>query len=480
MVRLRMLPGLVARAVRLCWAANPGALLLAAGLQVVAGVGIGVQLLVGQRVLRMIIGAEREGAGFSSVVPGLVTLGVVALATGVAVALQSGRQRLLVEHTIRHVNREILEVAGAVDLVTFEDHEFFDSLERAERQSMSSLQISMSLLTLCNTLVTSIGLVIALLGIQPLLVPLVLLGYLPLWLTAARNAGSMYSFSFGATPDDRARFALSTILTRRESAAEVRAFDLPGFLRERWEGLYRVRLNGIEQMVRRNDRRSLAASVASAALTAGTLGVMGALFLAGRIDVAAAATGAVAIQQLGSRLAESAGSLSGLYENALFLSDLDAFLERRPARADTPRADPIGFDRLSVELLGFSYPGASHRALDAVDLEIRAGEVIALVGENGSGKTTLAKLLAGLYHPTEGRIAWDGVEVRELGLDRVRRSVAVIFQDFQRYPFSLRDNIGLGDPDHVDDLDRVRSAAEAAGVDAIVEGLEEGWDTLLG
>src|SRR6185503_2713951 len=93
---------------------------------------------------------------------------------------------------------------------------------------------------------------------------------------------------------------------------------------------------------------------------------------------------------------------------------------------------PPGFGALAASDVHFRYPAADEPALCGISLEIRAGEVVALVGENGSGKTTLAKLLAGLYHPDQGTIRWDGVDMSTVDPDAWRDRVAVIFQDFER------------------------------------------------
>jgi ATP-binding cassette, subfamily B, bacterial len=113
-------------------------------------------------------------------------------------------------------------------------------------------------------------------------------------------------------------------------------------------------------------------------------------------------------------------------------------------------------------------------------MRIGAGDVIALVGENGSGKTTLAKLLGSLFTPTEGRILWDGVDLRTLDRDEVRRQIGIIFQDFVRYQLTARENIGLGRAEAVDDAEAVAAAARQAGADAFLERLPAGYETILG
>jgi ATP-binding cassette subfamily B protein len=115
-----------------------------------------------------------------------------------------------------------------------------------------------------------------------------------------------------------------------------------------------------------------------------------------------------------------------------------------------------------------------------VSIQLKAGQVVALVGENGSGKTTLAKILAGLYLPDSGTVRWDGVDVGACDAEGLRESVAVIFQDFVKYHLSAGDNIAMGRHERYEDMDRIEAAARATGADDVFRGLPDGYDTRLG
>ena len=131
---------------------------------------------------------------------------------------------------------------------------------------------------------------------------------------------------------------------------------------------------------------------------------------------------------------------------------------------------------LAFEGVGFHYPGTEREILKGLDLEIRPGELVALVGMNGAGKSTLTKLLAGLYEPTSGVIRADGRDIAEIGYAAWRRELAVVFQDFVRYPLSARENVALGAEIDQDALD---AAAREAGFDEVLARLPQGWDTPL-
>jgi ATP-binding cassette subfamily B protein len=130
--------------------------------------------------------------------------------------------------------------------------------------------------------------------------------------------------------------------------------------------------------------------------------------------------------------------------------------------------------------VGFRYPGNDEWALRGVDLTIRPGEKVALVGHNGAGKTTLIKLLSRLYDPTEGGILIDGIDIRDLEPLELQQRIGVIFQDFVRYHLPVRENIGFGQIDAMGDSERIAAAARKSGADTVIEDLPAGYETMLG
>ncbi|MFD7617906.1 ABC transporter ATP-binding protein [Streptomyces sp. NPDC059802] len=132
------------------------------------------------------------------------------------------------------------------------------------------------------------------------------------------------------------------------------------------------------------------------------------------------------------------------------------------------------------EQVGFTYPGTTRAVLDGLDLEIRPGELLAIVGLNGAGKSTLIKLLAGLYEPTSGRIlVGDGQDLSALGAKAWRERISVVFQDFVKYQLSAADNVTLGRPGVAADPTVLRAAARDAGLQPVLDRLPDGWETPL-
>ncbi|NER98446.1 MAG: ABC transporter ATP-binding protein, partial [Symploca sp. SIO1B1] len=143
-----------------------------------------------------------------------------------------------------------------------------------------------------------------------------------------------------------------------------------------------------------------------------------------------------------------------------------------------PVAKPIK-SGIVLDNVEFVYPDG-RVALSGIYLTLHPGETVALVGENGAGKSTLVKLLARFYDPTKGNIFIDGEKLKDLSLEQWRRQIGIVFQDFCRYCLTVRENITLGDTSAMDDLERLKCAAERSEIESKVEKLPQGYNTLLG
>jgi len=473
----RDLPGLVADAVRLVWSAGRRELVVTSALALVGALAVGVQVFAGKLAIEAVLDADGD---LASILPELGVLIAVTVLLAVVNVVEEEQSRVLGELAGRRALDRVIDVATSVDLLAFEDPDFHDRLRRAQGQGpFRGLEVVHGLVALVGSAVTAIVLLVTLVALQPLLLPFVVLGYLPLWLVATRNTQDYYRFIFGATPNERQRSYLSALMLSRGSAKEVRAFGLSRFLRGRYDGLYDERIRELRALARRRTWRGLAGALLSAAALAAALAALSWLLVSGRMDLAATGAAVFALYQLTSQLRTMHFGASSLYEATLFLRDYTSFLElERPAPAGGRRAG--AFAGVTVEDVTFAYPGMARPAVAGVSLEIAPAKVIALVGENGSGKTTLAKLIAGLYRPEDGRILWGGEDVSTLDPEAVRSEVAVIFQDFEHYLLPARENIGLGRHEHMADDGRIVAAASRADADGFVRRLPEGYETMLG
>lgn len=477
----RKLPLVVGAALRLTWQANRRGFLIAASLQIVGALSISAVVVVGQLALTSILGAQRGSADVRKLALLVVLLAVVTAASSAAATFQQQHQRLLSEEVSISAWRRLLDVTGRVELELYESPRFYDQLQRVQGNALlRPITVTMSLFGLIGGAAGTVGLLLVLLAIDPLLVPLLILAGIPSVLLSRWASRLEFRFAAATAPVYRARDYLRKVLTGRDEAKEIRAFGAEDALRSRHDDRSQRFLSALRRHVHRRQCYALA-GVGTTALALGLSLAMLVWFLSiGRITLADAGAAALGIRLLSSRLDQLFQSVAGLFESSVFLEDLDQFLGLATV-IESPENGiaPTLSQRICVHNVSYTYPGSAHPVLHGVSLNIGAGEVVAIVGENGSGKTTLAKLIAGLYPPECGHITWDGVDVSDFEPADVRRSVAVIFQDFVHYQLSALENIGLGEPDRVDDETAARAAAWRAGAAKFLERLPDGYSTIL-
>jgi ATP-binding cassette subfamily B protein len=479
-VDLRRLPDLVRRALNLVMRAGKREFVVSTTLQLASAATIAVQLVAGQRGLQALLDADRTGAGLDAVAPWAISLAALTAVALFSSAVQREQQQILGELVSRHMLGEALSVAAKVELTAFERPEFHNRLQRVRSGIQQPLNMVYGVSGLVSALVGVAGVSIALIAIEPLLIPLVMTVLLPAWMAASRRSSAFWRFFWRMTPTDRERHYVGELLGGRDEAKEVRAFGLGAFLMERWNRLYDHRLRELRAVARRQLLFTLASTFVVGMLLGGIVLLVAYLASSGRVSLAEAGVAMAGIAVVGARLAGAGYSISSLSEAGFYLDDFSKFLELavEPPPSTTPI--PSQFRRIEVERVSFTYPSSTGPALTDVSLHVEAGEVVALVGENGSGKSTLAKLLAGLYRPSHGRIMWDGVDIGQMDQVDFSHQVAVIFQDFLRYHLSASDNIGLGRFEAAGDRRQIVEAADQAGAHEMVEKLPAGYETLLG
>jgi ATP-binding cassette subfamily B protein len=416
---------------------------------------------------------------------GLLLLAEFALAvlSDIAIRVVSVIDSLLSEKVTNASSVSLMEHAATLDLEDFEDAEFQDQLERARRQTSGRLTLMAQLLGQAQDIVTVASFAAGLLVYAPWLIVLLLVALLPVFLGESHFNAQTYTLDFGRTPERRELDYVRQTAASVETAKEVKIFGLNRWLIDQYKRLAaRFYAANRRLAIRRASWGGLFSAI-------GTVGY----YLAYAYIVWRTLTGAFSIGDL-TFLAGSFLRLRGLLERllmtfsttaaqALYLSDLFSFFDMRPEILSPANARPFpkpireGF---VFEDVGFIYPGADRWAVRHLSFTLKAGEVVALVGENGAGKTTLVKLLTRLYDPDEGRILLDGHDLRDYDLDELRGSMGVIFQDFVRYNFTAGDNIAVGRIAARDDRVRVARAARSSQADEVIAGLAGGYDQRIG
>src|SRR5690349_4040773 len=390
---------------------------------------------------------------------------------------------LLSERFSNVTSLRLMEHAATLDLEDFEDSELQDQLERARRQAAGRMSLLGQLFAQAQDVVTIVSFGAGLFVYAPWLIVLMAIALVPAFIGEAHFNQRSYSLNFARTPERRELDYVRQTGASVETAKEVKIFGLNAFLIERYRRLATSFYEANRSLALRR------ASVGGALTAIGTSAYYVAYAyivwrtLHGEFSIGDLTFLSGSFRRLRNLLEDLLMGFSSVAGQALYLDDLFSFFEIRPEITSPPDALPFpepirqGF---VFDDVGFRYPGAERWAVRHLRFTLRAGEVLALVGENGAGKTTLVKLLARLYDPDEGRILLDGRDLREYDLRALRANIGVIFQDFVRYHLTAGENIAVGRIEARDDRLRIVEAARRSLADEVIGKLPHGYDQVVG
>jgi ATP-binding cassette, subfamily B, bacterial len=378
---------------------------------------------------------------------------------------------------------EIIQHAARLDMYQFENPEFYDKLERARRQTSSRTALMSQVLQQLQEFITVLTLGAGLIAFNPWLILILVIAVIPSFLGESHFNQRSYSLTRSWTPERRELDYLRYIGASDTTAKEVKIFNLSDFLAKRFAELshqyylanrkiavqragWGVLLSALGTLAYYGAYVVIALQTISGAITLGTL-----TFLTG------------SFARMRGMLQSIMNRFSRITESALYLQDLFDFLELEPSiktESDSvPFPDTVqrGF---TFENVGFRYPGTDKWAIRNLSFQLRPGEKLALVGENGAGKTTLVKLLARLYDPSEGRILIDGVDLRTINLESLRRNIGIIFQDYIRFQLKAKENLAVGNIDQLANLDLIQASAQKSMANEVIDELPERYEQFLG
>lgn len=382
----------------------------------------------------------------------------------------------------RYLYGAIAQKCLEIPLVELEQPRFHNLLQRARDAAESRVAQGLEqVLLACLHLFTAVTLVGIVVLAHPLLAFLLILALPFLFWSYATGSQNVWQMYRGQSPEVRHANYLAALMTDHQAAHEIRLFGLANHFRERWSRHMSAVHNNILSVLRRNELQKLLTGSVPIGVTIAGAWLMLNRVADGSLSIGEYVVVTTALLRFVQELDNGVWAASRLREHLLFCSDIREVLAL-PEQA-SPRGGP---ERLEVqrdivfEAVHFSYPHGGGPVLRDLNLRLRVGERLALVGENGAGKTTLVKLLLGLYQPTSGRILVDGLDLHAIDSAVRSRVMAAVFQDFTRYHLTVRENIGFGGLEQLSNDAALWRALSLGGAETLVDKLPRGLETVLG
>ncbi len=377
---------------------------------------------------------------------------------------------------------KIIRKTNELNIAQLEDAEFYDKLERARTQTSSRVNLMSNTLLQIQDVLVIVSLITGLIYFEPWLILLLTLSIIPSFVNELNFTSSRYSIARSWTAERRELDYLRYIGANAKTIQEVKLFSLTDFLTGRFKKLS-------DDYYNVNKNLAVKRSVWGAAFNVlGILSYYGAYVLiiyrvlTGLLTLGDLTFLAGSFSSLRGRLQGTFSRFTRISESALNLKDYFDFLNipkniENKEKMVLPENIKQGF---VFEQVSFAYPGTDKVILKNISFQLNVGEKMAFVGENGAGKTTLIKLILRFYEPDTGRILLDGIDIRSFDKAAYQKMFGVIFQDFIKYEFIVKENIAIGNIEELDNLTKINAAAEASLANQVVEQLKEGYAQQLG
>jgi ATP-binding cassette, subfamily B, bacterial len=364
----------------------------------------------------------------------------------------------------------------------FESPVFADKVQVVQQLCNTATSSLVSgVLQAAQSLVTMTGMLGMLEVINPLLAAIVAGSAVPAIAAQISNGRRRARLEWQRSPAVRRTLFYGSLLSDRNGAKEARLFGLGDFLRGRMVRELRSVNAGQRVLDLRVLRIEGSLSLLTAAITAaGTVWVVREV-VAGRMSVGDVSLFAMASVGVQSAISGMVSRLSDVFRSLLLFGHYVDIVTMGPdlSLALSPRQLPALRHGVEVRDVWFRYDDRHPWVLRGVSMFIPFGHSVALIGLNGAGKSTLVKLICRLYDPVRGSILWDGTDIREVTPEDLRSRIGTVFQDYMAYDLTAAENVGIGDLDRLNDMQRIREAAARAGVHDKIASLPRGYQTLL-
>jgi ATP-binding cassette subfamily B protein len=469
---------------RMVWETSPPLVVATVLLRLVRALVPLAMLWIPKLILDAVVARISHGGGNLRHIWNLVALELaLAIFSDVLGRANTLCDSLLGDRFTNRVSVRLMEHASALDLASFEDPVFYDKLERARRQTAGRMGLLAALLNVCQDTLSLLSLSAGLIVFSPWLMLLLVAAVVPSFLGETHFTTLAYSVLYRWTPQRRRLDYLRMLGASVQSAKEVKIFGLGRHLAKQY---HQVSEDIYQENKHIAVRRATLGSALNLISTGGYYGAYAVVLiqtLAGGISIGTFTFLTGAFSRSRGYIEKVLSSFNDISEEAIFLKDLFEFFEMRPSIRSLPSALPAprpirrGFEFRNV---GFAYPGSDRMVVHNISFHLHPAEKVALIGENGAGKTTLVKLLARLYDPTEGVILLDGIDLREYEVEDLRQEIGVIFQDYMRYDMFIRENIGFGKIESLDEQARIETAAKRSMAQDVIGRLPNGYDQMVG
>ena len=406
------------------------------------------------------------------------------LLTKVVSSVNTGVTRITGELVVNHIKLKIMNKAKDIDVARFDIPEFYEKFENASREAdHRPIQIIDSVFTILSTAISLISFIAILWFISPLVPLLLIIMSIPSAIINFIYRKKNVNYMRFRSKDRREMAYFSDLLTNKDMVKEIRLFGLSTTLINKFKAIFKHYFSGLKKRIINEQLWHIGLSIISTAINTLLFFYIASQVGTSGFEVGDASLYTGALSTIATSVATIIARTAIVYEGTLFINNMIDFMKEKksviPLNPKNPEKLSHGKHIIEFKNVSFRYPATERLVLKNINLTIREGETLVLVGLNGAGKTTLIKLLTRLYDPSEGVILLDGKDIRSYEPEELYKIFGIIFQDFGKYAVSVKENIAFGDIEKEIDMQNIEKAAKESGADRFIDPMPDKYETPL-
>lgn len=388
------------------------------------------------------------------------------------------------ELVVNHVNVRIMTKAKEIDLADYDRPDFYEKLENASREAgHRPIQILNAAFTIISTVISMVSFIVVLWGVSPAAPVVIALLSIPSAVISFVYRRKNFLYMRRRSKDRRMMSYYSGLMTNKDMVKEVRMFGLSDTFIDRYNGVFSKYFGGLKKLFLQEGGLQIGVSFVSTVVNCLLFIYIARGVARGEYQVGDFSLYTGALTSIAAGIGTFISTTASIYEGTLFIDNMITFMNEErtvvPSLPEPRKVNRHAAHEFEFRDVSFRYPGTERDVISHVNLTVKAGDTVVLVGLNGAGKTTLIKLLTRLYDPTEGVILLDGHDIREYGVEELYSMFGIIFQDFGKYAVTVRENIMFGQISREEDDAVIRRAAEESNSAGFIEALPKKYDTPL-
>lgn len=391
-------------------------------------------------------------------------------------------KKMYTDYLNKYISNLMMMKVCEIEPIYFDNSEIYDNIQKINNESVMRISNILDvLISIFKNTTIFLGTISIISTFDTSIVFLCIVGAIPMFVVSLRILSEQFEIYNKRIENLRLVLYLKEMFIKNENIKEIKIYNAGIYLKDKILNIYEKYIKE-DKKIRRRFLRNITISEVMDSFISYVLKIY-VLLKTKYNGIGDLVMFFNSMDRLQSSVSTILDTLSSLYESNLYIESLFKLLELDNLTNTETIDAKLKFDRAfkSIEFknVWFKYTNCDEFVLKNINLSIECNRVYSLVGLNGSGKTTLIKLLTGLYEPTKGEIYIDGINIKRYDKKSIYKNIAVVFQDFIKFPLDVKTNIGLGAIENIDNIEVIRESAKKSGAHKFIQKLPNGYKTRL-